>query len=211
VKRGLFITFEGAEGSGKSTQIQMLASALQKQGHRVYVTREPGGTKAGEVLRKIHKSLPILPLTELFIIEASRAEHVETVIRPRLEAGEIVISDRFQESSLVYQGFCGGIDQKKIRLLNSMATNGLNPDLIIWLDISPEKISSRLKNRKNSTDRFDNAGEAFHKKIVLAYRKLAKLQTRPKLQRYSAEQNKRKLHEAILKQVLERLKRRARC
>lgn len=196
--RGLFISFEGGEGVGKSTQIELLASYLKKRSFEVVTTREPGGTSFAEKLRVLHKTEDITGVTELFLIEAARSDHVAKVIQPALKDSKIVICDRFGESTCVYQGYVRGLEIPLIKKMNRIATQGLQPDCIIWLDSEWKYIKKRLSERKGPRDRFDHEKESFHKKILAAYRRLARGQKRPKLHRLSANQPIEKIHQEIL-------------
>lgn len=201
MKRGRLISFEGPEGVGKSTQIELLSSYLKKKGHSVYLTREPGGTPLGEKLRKLFKTEEMDPVTELLIVEASRAEHVRKVLKPRLEAGEIILCDRYQESSLVYQSHARGIPESIVRRLNRIATDSLQAHLILYFDMSIDRAMKRLKKRAGSHDRFDEESLKFHKKILQGYRKLYRQQKRPPLRKIRAELSPEKVHESIVKHV----------
>lgn len=194
MRRGVFITFEGGEGLGKSTQISLLAKQLRKLGAKVIVTREPGGTPEAEKLRRILKEEPLSPLAEVFVVEASRAEHVEKLIEPALKRGMIVLCDRFQESTLVYQGLVQGISQKLIQQANRMATSGLSPNRIILLDGGTQRLRNRSKK-----DKFDSAGQKFHRDVRKAYLKLAK--TSPRWRIFDAEQDRLTLHHKIFQDV----------
>ncbi|PIR23699.1 MAG: dTMP kinase [Deltaproteobacteria bacterium CG11_big_fil_rev_8_21_14_0_20_45_16] len=205
-KSGFFISFEGAEGVGKSTQIRRLYKALKKLGYPVVMTREPGGTPLAEALRKIHKSKEVGIWTEVFIILASRADHVQEKIRPWLEQGKIVICDRYQESSYVYQAMRHGLELNLIRKLNKLATGNLQADYIAWLDVPAREIKRRLESRGPSKDRFDGKGLGFHMSIVAAYKRLAKIQKRPKLNRYNACLDEGFVHHQILESVLKAIK-----
>jgi len=201
-KRGRFICFEGAEAVGKSTQIELLRSALEDRGLPVFCTREPGGTPVGEDLRRILKTQDIHARTEVFVVLASRAEHVAKEILPRLARGEIVICDRFQESTFVYQGLRHKFPLKTLREMNRFATQGLQPDLIIWLDLPASDAQKRLQGRaSHSPDRFDESSIEFHQKIVRGYQQLARIQKRPRLQHFKALQSPQELHGQILKSV----------
>ncbi len=191
MRRGYFISFEGGEGLGKSTQIQLLAQALKKQGIATFVTREPGGTPVGEKLRKILKQEPCHPLTEIFVLEASRAEHVYSKILPALKRGFVVISDRFQESSLVYQGICGGLGLPLVHRLNKIATAGLKPDKIILLDGKQQRLGAKSKR-----DKFDQAGARFHRQIRLGFLKVARQNSRVKV--IDADQDRLTVHRQIM-------------
>jgi len=197
--RGLLITFEGGEGLGKSTQIELLVQKLRRHKVPHIITREPGGTPAGELLRTIHKEFPILPLTEVFILEASRHEHVEKVIRPALAEGKIVICDRYSESSVVYQGYVRGLSVSMIKNLNKLATGNLKPNRVIMLDGKIRRLKGRSKK-----DKFDNETNAFHEKIRKGYLRLAR--ENKYIRVYQADQSKESLHQQILKDLTPLLK-----
>jgi len=169
--RGLFITFEGPEGSGKSTQVRLLAQALREQGRGVVVTAEPGGDPLAEQIRSIllHSESQIAPEAELLLYLASRAQHVRTVILPALNQGVIVISDRFADSSVAYQGYGRGIDICILRQMNGFATAGLVPDLTILLDIPVEVGLERQQER----NRFEAESVEFHRRVRDGFLKLA--------------------------------------
>ena len=166
-QRGIFITFEGVEGSGKTTQVRRLATAL---GPNVVLTREPGGTPIAERIRDIFlTSDGIIPMTELLLIAASRAQHVDELIRPALEANQIVICDRFIDASVAYQGYRGGIDLEFIHQLNRTATGGLMPDLTFVLDLSPEIGLQRQQQGGTHRDRLDRESLESHRKVREGY------------------------------------------
>jgi dTMP kinase len=170
---GLFITFEGGEGCGKSTHSKLLLRKLEQQNITAILTHEPGGTALGNELRKALKrkrGSPISPQAELFLVAASRAQLVAEAIRPALEAGKVVICDRFTHSTMVYQGYGRGLDFTAIKMVNNMATTHLNPDLIILLDISPEQGLARKRSLK---DRFELEDLSFHRRVREGYLKLA--------------------------------------
>jgi len=170
---GLFITFEGGEGCGKSTQSRLLLKRLEQQNIPVVLTHEPGGTALGNELRKALKrkrGSSISPQAELFLVAASRAQLVAELIRPALEAGKVVICDRFTHSTLVYQGYGRGLDLTAIEMVNNMATQGLKPDLVIFLDISPEQGLARKRSLK---DRFELEDLSFHRRVREGYLKMA--------------------------------------
>ena len=170
---GLFITFEGGEGCGKSTHSKLLLKKLEQQDIPVVLTHEPGGTALGNQLRNLLKKRrgsPISPQAELFLLAASRAQLVAEVIRPALEEGKVVICDRFTNSTVVYQGYGRGLDFTAIKMVNNMATRHLSPDLIILLDIPPEKGLARKRSLK---DRFELEALAFHKRVREGYLKMA--------------------------------------
>jgi dTMP kinase len=170
---GLFITFEGGEGCGKSTHSRLLLKKLEQQNIPVVLTHEPGGTALGDELRKIVKKKQdssISPQAELFLLAASRAQLVTDLIRPALQKGKVVICDRFTHSTMVYQGYGRGLDFTAIRMVNNMATRHLNPDLIILLDIPPEQGLARKRNLK---DRFELEELSFHRRVREGYLKMA--------------------------------------
>jgi len=174
----VFISFEGGEGSGKSTQLEMLAAYLRKRGRKVLTTREPGGTPLGEAARAILLNPAFQPdgLTELFLLEASRHDHVEHLIRPSLAEGAVVLSDRFDDSSTVYQGKVRGLDREIVLRLNRLATGGLEPDITLLFDMDPEKALSRALERNAKAgggDRLDEEPLQFHREIRGAFLRLA--------------------------------------
>ncbi|NLG08886.1 MAG: dTMP kinase [Deinococcales bacterium] len=164
-ERGRFIVFEGPEGAGKSTQIARLAARLAERGRAPLVTREPGGTPAGEAMRAVllDPQLDIAPLAEFLLYAAARAQHVEEVIRPALEAGTDVISDRFTGASVAYQGYGRGLPLDLIDDLNRHATGGLRPDRTLLLDLDPARGLARAAARSDH-DRLEAAGLAFHQR-----------------------------------------------
>jgi len=170
---GLFITFEGGEGCGKSTQSRLLLKKLEQQNIPVVLTHEPGGTALGNELRKALKRRRgsfISPQAELLLFAASRAQLVAELIRPALEEGKVVICDRFTHSTLVYQGYGRGLDFTAIEMVNNMATQGLKPGLVIFLDISPEQGLARKRSLK---DRFELEDLSFHQRVREGYLKMA--------------------------------------
>jgi dTMP kinase len=178
--RGWFITFEGGEGTGKSTQLALLDEWLRTLGHATLVTREPGGTELADAVRSILLNPDLEPdgLTEIFLLEASRRDHVERVIRPALEEGTIVLCDRFTDSSLVYQGLVRGLGWDEVEKLNQLATGGLEPDLTLVFDMDPAKALARARSR-NSQDavresRLDDEPAVFHNRIREGFLELAR-------------------------------------
>lgn len=155
--KGIFITFEGTEGAGKSTLIQALARLLESKGHAVTTTREPGGNAVAEKIRDLILHHPMNAWTELFLYEAARAEHLDQTILPALTRGDIVLCDRFTDSSLAYQSMARGLDWKTVKALNQIATRKLKPVLTIFLDIDPAK---GLRSASNP-NRFEAEGVDF--------------------------------------------------
>ncbi|HHW56318.1 MAG TPA: dTMP kinase [Clostridia bacterium] len=172
--RGKFISFEGIDGCGKTTQIKFLEEYLLKQGYNILVLREPGGTKVGEKVRDIllDKNNFISPVTEMLLYASSRAQLVEEKILPALEKGQIVILDRFVDSSYVYQGYARDLGMEKVKLVNEIATKGLLPDVTIYIDITPEEAMKRRGKRE--ADRLEKESYEFHKKVREGYLKLIK-------------------------------------
>ena len=178
--RGKFITFEGPEGGGKSTQVQTLAEWLRKQGKKVVVTREPGGTRMSELIRAlVRDEMEDPPVTrcEVLLFLAARAQVVSQVIRPALARGEWVVCDRFADSTFAYQGYGRGIDVGLLRNFNDFATEGLVPDLTILLDVPLEVSRARLAARQAATataaDRIEQAGTMFHRRLREGFLELA--------------------------------------
>jgi dTMP kinase len=175
---GRFVVFEGGEGSGKSTQVQRLAESLESYGRAVLVTREPGATEIGKRIRRIVLDPPapddeaLSPRAEALLYAADRAHHVESVILPALRAGSVVISDRYVDSSLAYQGAGRTLATEEVRWLSSWATGGLRPDLVVLLDIDPEEGLRRAAGR-GSADRLEGESLGFHQRVRTAFRDLA--------------------------------------
>jgi dTMP kinase len=170
----MFITFEGTEGCGKSTQIELLTNYLCLNGYTVIKTREPGGTVVGEALRQLilKKDMKVLPMTELLVFMAARAQHMEEVIIPALSEGKIVLCDRFSDATYAYQGYGRGMDLTVINTLNNLATKGINPDLTILIDCDVTIGLKRKIIENPESDRFEKEAVAFHETIRSGYRKL---------------------------------------
>jgi dTMP kinase len=193
---GFFITFEGTEGSGKSTQIALLSAALRDAGHTVHATREPGGTAVGEEIRHTLKHSPrnqdLTPETELLLMNASRAQLVRERIRPALAAGAVVLCDRFYDSTIAYQGYGRGLDLARVRSIIDFAVDGTRPDLTLWLAIPLEVSQRRRAARLAATvagaasaagglagaeplrDRFEEADLAFFSRVEAGFQALAR-------------------------------------
>ncbi len=174
---GLFITVEGTDGSGKSTQIKLMKQYLEDRGYEVVLTREPGGTHISEKIRDLvldKENTDIKPITELILYAASRAQHVSQLIKPSLEAGKVVICDRFVDSSYAYQGFGRNIDLMAVADINRIAVDGVVPDITFFLDIDVE---IALKRRVSATeaDRIEQEKLDFHKSVYEGYKKLSVL------------------------------------
>ena len=176
--RGKFITFEGGEGGGKSTQAARLANRLQSLGLDVVVSREPGGSAGAEAIRHVLLSgaaKPLGPHAEAILFAAARADHLRQTIRPALERGQWVISDRFADSTRIYQGVLGNVDARLIARLEKITVGDLAPDLTIVLDVAPEIGLERVTERRGNAavDRFEAEAFDFHKKLREAYLELA--------------------------------------
>jgi dTMP kinase len=173
-ERGLFITFEGGDGAGKTTQIKLLSEYFLKAGQPALVTREPGGTPVGESVRALllDPASAMSPRTEALLYFAARAEHAELVIRPALAARSHVICDRFSDSTYVYQGMARGLDKSELSRLNDWAAGGLLPDATFLLDAPPECLSSRRQNR-GQPDRMEKEGLAFQRAVRTGFLALA--------------------------------------
>ncbi|WIV12320.1 dTMP kinase [Proteiniborus sp. MB09-C3] len=169
--KGLFITLEGPDGSGKSTIARFLADYIKEKGYDVITTREPGGTKISEDIRDIildNNNTSMSYVTEALLYAASRAQHVSQKIRPAIDEGKVIICERFVLSSLVYQGIGRGLGIEKVKEINDFAIQGVEPDLILFFDIPPE-IAIRRKTKKNQGDRLEREKLDFHRKVYEGY------------------------------------------
>ncbi len=171
--RGLLITVEGVEGSGKTTQCRLLADWLRSRGFRVSETSEPDGTVLGLAVRALFEKdgAAPTPLAEAFLFLAARQQHVAEVVRPALERGEVVLSDRYTDATLAYQGYGRGVDRRIVRELNALATGGIQPDLTLLLDLPAEVGIRRLGGRP--LDAFERMGLAFHQRVRQGYLEIA--------------------------------------
>lgn len=171
--KGLFITFEGADGCGKTTQLNLLAEYLRNKGIEVVTTRETGAKGLGEKIREIvlHYDGEISSNAEAFLFLADRAQNVDKIIKPAIEKGAIVLCDRHTDSTLAYQGYGRGVDLAQAKMLNKLATSGLVPDLTFVFDVDVETSMSRVGNTK---DRIESAGKDFHEKVRNGYLQIAK-------------------------------------
>lgn len=177
--RGIFITFEGGEGAGKSTQIARLADNLREMGHEVVVTREPGGSPGAEALRHVILSgaaEPLGPAMEAILFAAARSDHIEEVIRPAVARGAIVLCDRFVDSSRVYQGVTGGLEPAFMRALEAVTVSGMMPDLTVILDIDPEEGMKRAAKRRGdeAADRYEKEALDIHRRRREAFLDIAR-------------------------------------
>jgi len=177
LKRGLFVSFEGGEASGKSVQARMLAQALIERGHEVVLTREPGGTPLGERIRDVllhAQEVPLSAESQVLLFSAARAQLVRDVIRPALEAGKMVIADRYFDSTLAYQGYGHGADIGAVRAVTRIAVGDLAPERTFLLDLPIEVSIARLRQRGGERwDRFETVGREFHERVREGYLRLA--------------------------------------
>jgi dTMP kinase len=168
---GLFITLEGVEGSGKTTQAKLIAEALRERGYKVIATREPGGTHAGDAIRAIFldPAVALHPESELLLVLADRAQHVREQLRSAMADGAIVISDRYSDSTMAYQGYGRGINLALLRNLNDFATGGMHPDLTFVLDCDAEsglaRTRARMSGAQRTPDRFEGERAEFHRRV----------------------------------------------
>jgi len=196
-RRGIFITLEGIDGTGKSTQHRLLVRRLRALGYRVRATREPGGTQLGEEIRRIvvarqrprhpagnegAASLAPTPLAELALIYAARAQHLEEVVRPALARGEIVVSDRFNDASFAYQGYGRGLGSATVRTFDRIVCRGTQPDLTVLLDLDPSAAMARAGGRaalqRSRLERFEALGIGFQRRVRAGYRAMARQEPR---------------------------------
>lgn len=199
----MFVSFEGIDGCGKSTQLQLLAARLAQAQHVVCKTREPGGTSLAEAIRNylLHSPDALEPRAELLLFGATRAAHVAQVIRPALARGEIVLSDRFADSSVAYQGGGLGLDTKFIRAMNTFATADLQPDLTLFFDIAPPLAQAR--RAQETQDRIEARGLEFQSRVRDAFLEIARLEPQ-RVSILDANQSREALHQQVVALLGER-------
>jgi dTMP kinase len=205
----MFITLEGPEGSGKSSQLPALAAFLRDVGYEVVETREPGGTVVGDQIREVLMNLEnvtIVPRTEILLFLAARAQHVEGLIKPALASGKIVLCDRYGDSTLAYQGYGHETDLDTLRSLLAFSTGGLIPDLTLLLDVPIEEGFRRKRGNSVEWNRLDAYAEAFHERVRQGYLALAEEEPERWLI-IDATKEREKVQEAMREAVLNRLKR----
>lgn len=203
----MFITLEGPEGSGKSSQLPELAAFLRGAGYEVVVTREPGGTAVGDQIRDVlmkMENVSIVPRTEILLFLAARAQHVEELIRPALAEGKVVLCDRYGDSTLAYQGYGHATDLETLRLLLDFATGGLRPDLTLLLDVPVSEGMARKRENDSEWNRLDAYTEAFHERVRQGYLSLAAAEP-DRWQIIDASQTKQTVQDEMRAEVLSRL------
>jgi dTMP kinase len=203
--RGLFVTFEGIDGSGKTTQLARCAEALQALGYDVFVTRNPGGTAFGAELRQIllHSKEPVAPISELLLFIADRAQHMDEVVFPALNAGKIVLCDRHMDSTLAYQGYGRGLSLATIRELNDIAIQGRKPDVTLFFDGDPAVLAQRVQAR-GQADRLEGEPLAFRQRVRDGFHTLA-TEEPIRIQTLDALNTMESLHEQVMRILQQRL------
>ena len=196
MKKGLFITFEGADGCGKTTQMNLLAEYLKNQGREVVLTREPGGKGLGEKIREmlLNYDGEVSDRCESFLFLADRAQNIDTIVNPAVDAGKIVLCDRHTDSSVAYQGYGRGLDIERINMLNNLATNGKKPDITFVFDIDTETSMKRVGKEK---DRMESAGFEFHTKVRNGYLEIAKKEPE-RIKVIDASKSIEEIHQEVL-------------
>lgn len=199
MSKGLFITFEGADGCGKTTQIKLAAEYLKNKGYDVILTREPGAKGLGEQLREILLNYDgiVSDRCESFLFLADRAQHIDTIVVPAVDAGKIVLCDRHIDSTVAYQGYGRGQDIEQINKLNMIATNNRKPDLTIVFDIDVETSMSRVGNEK---DRMESSGTEFFNKVRHGYLEIAK-QEPQRVRVLDSAKSIEEIHESVIKLI----------
>lgn len=206
--KGLFITFEGTEGSGKTTLIDQIANYYSNKGFKVVKTREPGGSKIAEDIRNVIldvNNTNMDPITEALLYAASRRQHLYEKVIPYLEQGYLVLCDRFIDSSLAYQGYARGLGIKKVYQVNQFATNGLLPDITIYIDVHPEIGLARIKKNNREENRLDLEKLEFHKQVYEGYRQVS-LMFQNRFKVVNGEQSKEQVYEDTIKIINEAIK-----
>jgi dTMP kinase len=202
---GVFITFEGIDGCGKSTQLRLLASELRARGLDAVTTREPGGTTLGQKLRAalLDVKETVDPLAELLVFAADRAQHVRTLVRPALAAGKIVISDRYADATVAYQGSGRGFQPELIQQIVQLATDGLMPDLTLLFDLSVAECALRTRKRlaAKRSDRLDSEDTAFHERVRAAYLEIVEANPN-RVRAINARGSAQQTHELVMNVVL---------
>lgn len=204
MKKGLFITFEGADGCGKTTQMDLLAEYLKNNGKEVLLTREPGGKGLGEKVREILLNYDgdVSDKCESFLFLADRAQNIDIIVNPAVEKGKIVLCDRHIDSTVAYQGYGRGLDIERINMLKNLATNGHKPDLTFVFDIDVETSMKRVGKEK---DRMESAGIDFHNRVRKGYLELAKQEPK-RIKVLDATKSIEEIHNNVIEIINEKLK-----
>jgi dTMP kinase len=202
----MFITLEGPDGSGKSTQALLLIKFLKKAGYKVLHTREPGGDRVAESIRRLLLSPrnQIVPETELFLYWASRSQHVQQVINPALAKGVVVVCERFNDATIAYQGYGRNVNLELIKKMNEIAAGGLTPDLTFLLDISPVRGLKKVLEAKGVKDRFEREKISFHNRVRQGYLTLA-AQEPQRVKKISGTGSIEHIHQQIIKIIKKKL------
>jgi dTMP kinase len=195
---GLFVTFEGIDGSGKSTQMQLCAKTLEAQGYSVVLTRNPGGTEFGQELREIllHSTKPVSPISELLLFIADRAQHMDEVVFPALAQGKIILCDRHMDSTLAYQGYGRSLPLETIQTLNQIAIQTRKPDITFLLDGPPDVLAQRVTQR-GKADRLEGEVQDFHIRVRRGYLALAEAEPE-RIQVFNALESPPLLHQQLM-------------
>lgn len=207
---GLFITMEGTDGAGKTTQMKLLNDFLAQKGFEVISLREPGGNKISEKIREIiidKENDKMADMTEAMLYAAARAQLVKEVIIPNLNDGNIVLCDRFVDSSIVYQGYARGMGEDTIAKINQYATQGITPDMTFFLKLTPEASLER-KEKQEELDRIESAGNSFHKRVYNGYLKLVD-KNKKRIKVIDAEKSIEEIHTEIIQHIERLLKERS--
>lgn len=209
-KAGLFVTLEGGEGSGKTTQLNLVANLLRENGVQLVATREPGGSEGAELLRNaiLFSDVSFSPRAEVLIHMAARAEHVERVIEPACEAGQVVLCDRFHHSTIAYQGYGAGLGEKEILNFIDDARRliAFEPDRTFLLDVPPDIASARVASRAGRTDRYEGKDADFHNRVRQGFAHIA-AQEPDRVERIAADCNAELLSQLLYSKIMALLKR----
>ncbi|GAB1349815.1 dTMP kinase [Ignavibacteriales bacterium] len=196
----MFISFEGIDFCGKTTQINLLKQYLEKLGREVYIVREPGGTQISEKIREIllnKKHLEMCDETEIFLFSGARAQVVREIVRPHLADGAVVIADRFHDSTTAYQGFGRGLNAEAVKKINEIATGGTLPDITFYLKLSVEESSRRKYACDAELDRIEKSNDQFYKRVIEGYEKIA-LEFPLRIKTVNGERSPQEIHEEIV-------------
>ena len=199
MNKGLFITFEGCDGCGKTTQLGLLAEFLKKKGYDVLITREPGAIGLGEKIRELllNYNGEVSQMCESFLFLADRAQHIDKIVKPAINKGIIVLCDRHTDSTIAYQGYGRGLDIKELNRLNEIVTNGMKPDLTLLFDVDSQTSMKRVGDNK---DRMENAGFEFQEKVRAGYLELAKIEPE-RIKIFNSLKSIEKLHVEVVNVV----------